>query len=198
MQRLFEPFFTTKDLAGTGLGLATVRDLARALGGDVRVRSELHQGTTITVLLPATSPVADSGASPEPLASGSDRVVLLVDDEPAVLLALGKQLARGGFTVLPASGVSEGLEVLRRGKLPIHVLCTDGLMPGRPVRHLIDEFRRLHRGAVLVCSGYTPDEAGISPQHFDAFLAKPFSGTELVRRIHGLLSEQAHELRPPA
>ncbi len=198
MQRLFEPFFTTKDVVGTGLGLATVRDLARTLGGDVRVQSELGRGTTITVLLPVASRSADGGTSPEPVTSGKDRVVLLVDDQPAVRVVLAKQLARGGFTVLQASGVSEGLEVLRRGKVPIDVLCTDGLMPGRPVRQLIDEFRRHHRGSVLVCSGYAPEEAGISPQDVDAFLAKPFTGAELLQRIHGLLTGRASELRPRA
>jgi signal transduction histidine kinase/ActR/RegA family two-component response regulator len=188
-RRLFEPFFTTKD-TGTGLGLATVRDLARELGGDVRVQSTLGQGTTITLLLPTTLQNAEDGASPGPTASGEERLVLVVDDEPAVLATLTKYLKRRGFTVLQASGASQGLEVLRRGKTPIDVLCTDGLMSGPPVRHLIEEFRRLHGGAVLVCSGYAPDETGISPQGIDDFLTKPFTGDELVRRIHSVLSKR--------
>ena len=188
-RRLFEPFFTTKD-TGTGLGLATVRDLARALGGDVRVQSELGQGTTITLLLPTTLQNAEIGASPGPTASGEERVVLVVDDEPAVLATLTKYLTRRGFTVLQASGASDAMEVLRRGKTPIDVLCTDGLMSGSPVRHLIEQFQRLHGGAVLVCSGYAPDETGISPHAIDDFLTKPFSGDELVRRIHDVLSKR--------
>ncbi|HKO92848.1 MAG TPA: ATP-binding protein [Polyangiaceae bacterium] len=191
MQHLFEPFFTTKEAAGTGLGLATVRDMARKIGGDVQIQSKLGQGTTITLLLPTAEHGAQNGARSILAASGENRVVLVVDDEPAALATLTRYLTRRGFTVLQASGATEGMEVLRRGKTPIHVLCTDGLMSGRPVRHLIEEFRRLHGGAVLVCSGYSPDETGISLQGIDDFLTKPFSGDELVRRIHGVFAARA-------
>jgi two-component system sensor kinase FixL len=50
--RLFTPFFTTK-ARGTGLGLATVRRIARAHHGDVRVLETSPAGTTIRLRLPA-------------------------------------------------------------------------------------------------------------------------------------------------
>lgn len=52
-QRIFEPFFSTKPAAaGTGLGLAVVHDLVRAVGGDVAVDSAPGQGTVFTIRLP--------------------------------------------------------------------------------------------------------------------------------------------------
>ena len=52
MARLFEPFFTTKK-NGTGLGLAITRRIIQEHGGAISVESELNQGATFSVLLPA-------------------------------------------------------------------------------------------------------------------------------------------------
>jgi len=67
-EAIFEPFVQvgrslTNLREGTGLGLAISRDLARAMGGDVMVESDVGVGSTFTLLLPADSPArTDSGS----------------------------------------------------------------------------------------------------------------------------------------
>ena len=51
LERIFDPYFTTKN-QGTGLGLATVRTIAQAHGGRVRITSEPGRGTEVTLDLP--------------------------------------------------------------------------------------------------------------------------------------------------
>ena len=68
--RIFEPFFTTKT-NGTGLGLATARELVTRFGGTIGAVSEPGRGTTFTVRLPRISGDAgqvggDRGAHPRP------------------------------------------------------------------------------------------------------------------------------------
>jgi two-component system NtrC family sensor kinase len=53
LHHIFEPFFSTKtSKGGTGLGLSITYNLAREIGGDIQVTSEVDRGTCFTVLLP--------------------------------------------------------------------------------------------------------------------------------------------------
>lgn len=57
MDRIFEPFFTTRASGrGKGLGLAISRQIVKAYGGTIEVRSEERVGTTVTISFPADIP----------------------------------------------------------------------------------------------------------------------------------------------
>jgi two-component system NtrC family sensor kinase len=54
-KNMFEPFFTTKKEKGTGLGMSITYGIVKRLGGEIKVKSKLNEGTTITILLPKHS-----------------------------------------------------------------------------------------------------------------------------------------------
>lgn len=68
LERLFERFYRvdrarSREMGGTGLGLAIVKHLARAHGGEVRVRSELGRGTTFEIDLPQRNRISGGSAA---------------------------------------------------------------------------------------------------------------------------------------
>ena len=50
--RIFEPFFTSKKKQGTGLGLSITYGIVQKLGGEIKVKSKVNEGTSFTVILP--------------------------------------------------------------------------------------------------------------------------------------------------
>jgi PAS domain S-box-containing protein len=192
LERLFEPFYSTKGEAGVGLGLATVYGIVNQSGGHISVTSEPGKGARFRILLPASDAEATVPA-PQPEETpteAADATVLLVEDEPAVRAVVSEMLAGGGYHVIAAIDGSEALQLASTHDGPIHLLVTDVVMPGmsgQEVARRIAEERPQTR--TLFVSGY--NESAIA-QHGvlapgTAFLEKPFSAAELVRKAREVL-----------
>jgi PAS domain S-box-containing protein len=186
---LFEPFFTTKGLGrGTGLGLATCYGIICQSNGDIRVYSELNNGTTFKIYLPrVNAPVSairpDAGA----LAPGNEQILIVEDDE--AVRRLSASVLRGcGYKVHEAHDAVEALEQM--DALELDLVLTDVIMPKMSGKELADHIKRAHPALkILFMSGYTDDalahhgvlEPGIS------FLEKPFSPARLTRKVRQVL-----------
>jgi len=127
--KLFEEFVqadasTARRYGGTGLGLAITRKLARMMGGDVTVASELGKGSVFTVRLPADADAVETTGA----GSGTcDNCILVIDDDATARELIADQLKAEGFTVETAAGGLEGLK-RARGLRPV-AITLDVMMP---------------------------------------------------------------------
>ena len=115
LDNVFEPFFTTKESGkGTGLGLAMVYGVVRQNQGFINIYSEPGQGTTIKIYLPRHLAKATETAEqkPQAVARGSE-IILLVEDEPAILKMTTMMLEREEYTVVGAGTPGETIRLDR-------------------------------------------------------------------------------------
>jgi PAS domain S-box-containing protein len=195
LSHAFEPFYTTKPIGmGTGLGLSMIYGFAKQSGGQVRIYSEMGQGTRVTLYLPRhmASDVEDTSeeASSTPLQGTNGQTILVVDDEPSVRMLISEVLGDLGYSCIEAEDAAEGLKVLRSGAR-IDLLISDvGLPRGMNGRQLADAGKVLRPDLkVLFITGYA-ENAAISHGHLDPsmyILTKPFSIEALSAKISVIL-----------
>lgn len=112
-ERLFERYATGDgpgaSASGTGLGLALCRDLARLMGGELRIDSAPGRGTTATLcwVAPLAPEVAPAAAAPT-----DGRRLLLVEDAEVYAMLLERALDQHGIAVQPAASAARARELL--------------------------------------------------------------------------------------
>jgi two-component system NtrC family sensor kinase len=172
LRHAFEPFFTTKPAgSGTGLGLSQVAAFCEQSAGTVNVRSALHVGTTVSMVLPALERAAQA---PAPLCA---RVILVQDGASSPLAVMLKRhgcvvtavaspldaerlivTERGHFDAVLAPASPDGVEAagwigrLRRRKpdVPVLLIGAGGTPAGEEVMAALSRAISAHRPAASV------------------------------------------------
>ena len=189
--KAFDPFFTTKPIGeGTGLGLSMIYGFARQSGGQIRIYSEIGEGTTMCLYLPRHADEAPVDEEVEPPATlqtvGEGEVVLVIDDDPTIRMLVAEVLADAGYSVIEAPDGPAGLKVLE-SNARIDLLITDVGLPGGMNGRQVADAARVHRPGlkVLFITGYA-ENAVISKGRMENgmfVITKPFQMDMLARRI---------------
>ena len=193
--RVFEPFFTTKPIGqGTGLGLSMIHGFAKQSGGQVRIYSEVGEGTTVCLYMPRHYGEAAGddvvAALGEAARAEQGETVLIVDDEPSVRMLVTEVLEDLGYIAIEAADSGAGLKVLQ-SDVRIDLLVTDvGLPGGMNGRQMADAGReRRPELKVLFITGYAENSV-IGNGHLAPgmqVLTKPFAMEALASRIKELI-----------
>lgn len=210
-RHLFDTFFTTKgESAGTGLGLTTAQGIVRDHGGRIRFTSQVGQGTTFEIHLPAApdqSITAAVDSSWEILPRGEGEVILVVDDEVPICEATRRTLERHGYQVHHAHDGIEALAIFSTHLHDVRAVVTDYMMPRMDGLTLCRAVQALAPGVPVIVSsgGLFGDSGNEVAGAFRALgvagiLHKPHTAEPLLRALAEALGKGAsgNPGEPPA
>ena len=195
IDRIFEPFFTTKEVGqGTGLGLSTVIGIIKSHGGFVDVASEQERngsGTQFKVFLPASDIVASNFEETEKILPGNRELILVVDDETAILEVTKATLETYNYRVLIASNGIEAIATYAQNQEAIDLVIMDIMMPAMDGKTAILILKQINPELKIIAVSGLIDRQEISTEsdgNVTAFLNKPYANDDLLRTISEMLS----------
>jgi PAS domain S-box-containing protein len=196
LEHVWDPFFTTKDPGkGTGLGLSSVRRIAALHGGFVTLDTQLGQGTTFRVFLPATAEIlpnmgaASVSAAPE----GDNELILVAEDDTVVREDISTILSRHRYRVISAGNGVEAVEQFAMHSVEFALVVIDVDMPrmnGAELSRILARLRpdlRLLGISGMSCDATNASQLEAARKLTHSFLLKPFTAEVLLKAVHSLL-----------
>ncbi len=215
LARLFQPFTQvdsslTRKHEGSGLGLALVKELAELHGGQIRVQSEVGQGSTFTVSLPwqpdalawETLAALEQPTETAPVTVGPPPArlekILLAEDAELNIMAVGDYLENQGYQMIYARDGREALAIARE-QFPDLILMDvqmpelDGLTVTRQLR-TDPQFAEVPIIA-LTAMAMTGDRERCLEAGATDYVSKPLVLRELVEMMRKLLDQRPAKAR---
>jgi PAS domain S-box-containing protein len=190
-ERIFEPFFTTREMRrGTGLGLASAYGIMKGHGGFIDVYSEVEQGTTFTLYLPASEKGKISAETMSAEIAEGDETILFVDDEEIVAHVSKEIMEELGYSVITARNGSDAVKIYRSRKDEIDLVILDMIMPEMGGGETFDNLKLINpQVKVILSSGYSIDGQAmeIMKRGCHGFIQKPFSIKSLSGKVREVL-----------
>lgn len=177
---------TTRKFGGTGLGLSICRNLAQAMGGDVRVDSVEGQGSTFTVTVPLT--LAEPNVQEVELNAASEGL-LIVDRNPITRSMLKALLEPRAGTVTMAGSIEDAVTAMASNHVA-KVLIDESVVravgiESPAIAGLVTAAKDQNAPVVLLwANAESEDKSAFSTWRIDTVIFKPISGAALAEMLY--------------
>ena len=180
LQRACEPFFTTKpQTTGTGLGLSSVKGFVEQAAGAIKIESTFERDTTVSLYFPKVD-VAEAFNQAVKAdfakATTTERVCLIVEDNPLVRSTLELMMESCGYTSISCCSADDAHDLLKT-EHGFSLILSDIRMPGEWDGIDLAEWIKVtfpEIQVVLISGNDAPSDL----EHF-TFLRKPFRFADL-------------------
>ncbi len=194
LDKIFEPFFTTKPVGkGTGLGLSSVQAIVKTHDGFIDVYTEPGRGTTFKVHLPAqpsAGEIAEFAREETSLPRGNGETVLVVDDEPSIVLITRQTLESFGYRMITAQNGAEAVACYAQERDNIAVILTDLSMPVMDGRATIYAMLKINpKVKIIAMSGMDESQSAIMATNagIKHFIPKPYTAATLLKTVRSVI-----------
>lgn len=122
----------------------------------------------------------------------SDKKVLIIDDEVAILKMLSEMFSILNIENFTASNGEEGINIFKQHKDEINLVLLDILMPRVNGMVVFEEIKKINPDVpIIIISGYTnePEILDFIVKHKLKFFRKPFHIEELMEAVKKILSK---------
>lgn len=194
IDKIFDPYFTTKEKGkGTGLGLSVVHGIVNEYGGEIKVYSEVGQGTVFNVYLPLMEKSVEIPTENKmKISQIGNEHILLVDDEEPIVQMVKTMLERLGYRVTFRTGSIEAVEAFKANTDAFDLVVTDMTMPNMTGDQLAKRLLAINPDIpIIILTGFSEriNKDKIENLGIKGFLMKPVVISDMAQKIRSVLDE---------
>ncbi len=194
-ERAPEPFFTTKKDGGAGLGLSVVHGIISDHGGNMEIKSEPGEGTSVEIYLPLTETFPEEQApSVELSVKRGEESVLLLDDNENVAEITACMLSEMGYDATAYTDSKKALEKFRESPESFDIIISDITMPELTGPEFVEKLRDIRPNIpVIYITGYgeNPPERLMKKKRDEVtVLKKPLLRASLSEALRRMLDKK--------